>query len=231
MLPRGRHAASPEVVRASQRGRMLAGMAGAVAEKGYARVAVADVIARAGVSRKTFYEHFENKEECFLAAYDFGVQVLLEAVDEVIAAAAPDWLAAASASTQRYLETLAANPNFARTFLVEVLAAGPRAIERRADVHQRFANQLAHAFAAARRDLPELPETPDYLFRAYVGAINELVTDTLVQEGAQALPGLLEPVLDVQAPLLMGPELAARIRQAQATDAAPDLPPVPRAEL
>ena len=209
---------------------MLAGMAGAVAEKGYARVAVADVIERAGVSRKTFYEHFANKEECFLAAYDFGVQALLEAVDEAIRAAAPDWLSAASVSTQRYLETLAANPDFARTFLVEVLAAGQRALERRADVHQRFANQLADAFAAARRDLPELPETPDYVFRAYVGAVNELVTDRLVQEGAGALPGLLSAVLEIQAALLGTPQVAARMRDASAADTSPALPPVRRLE-
>lgn len=203
-------------------------MAAAVAQRGYGRVSVADVIARAGVSRKTFYEHFANKQECFLAAYDFGVDVLLEAVDEAISAAAPDWLAAASASTERYLETLAANPEFARTFLVEVLAAGPEALERRSQVHERFAQQLGAAFAAARRDLPELPEVPDYVFRAYVGAINELVTDRLVREGAQALPGLLEAVLEIQAALLGGRDLAARIRAARPTGEAAGLPAIPR---
>src|SRR5258707_2850574 len=93
-LPRGRHAAPPEVVWESQRGRMLEAMALAVAEKGYAATAVADVIARAGVSRKTFYEHFANREACFLAAYDAGVEALLAAIDEAIAAA-PDWQHAA----------------------------------------------------------------------------------------------------------------------------------------
>src|SRR3954464_7125153 len=126
-LPRGRHAAPREVVRNSQRGRMLAAMASAVGEKGYGAVAVADVIARAGVSRKTFYEHFDNKEECFLAAYAAGVEPWLDAIDAAIrAAAAGDPLAIARAGTARYLETLAANPAFARTFLIEVLAAGPR---------------------------------------------------------------------------------------------------------
>ena len=67
-LPRGRHAATREIVWTSQRERLLEAMAGVVADKGYARVAVADVIDHAGVSRKTFYEHFANKEACFLAA-------------------------------------------------------------------------------------------------------------------------------------------------------------------
>src|SRR3954466_2752310 len=132
-LPRGRHAAPREVVWESQRGRLLAAMAEVVGGKGYGPVAVADVIARAGVSRKTFYEHFDNKEECFLAAYDAGVELMLDAIDEASGAAPTAGpVAIASAATERDPDPLAANPAFARTFLIEVLAAGPRALERRA---------------------------------------------------------------------------------------------------
>ena len=103
-LPRGRHAAPREVVWESQRGRLLAAMAEVVAPKGYGAVAVRDVIARAGVSRKTFYEHFDNKEECFLAAYDAGVASMLAAIGDAIGAAAPAGpLAVARAGTARYL--------------------------------------------------------------------------------------------------------------------------------
>src|SRR6476620_2376203 len=102
-LPKGRHAAPPEVVWESQRGRMLEAIAHAVAEKGYAATAVADVISRAGVSRKTFYEHFANKEACFLEAYDTGVQVLLTTIDEAVEAA-PDGLRAVTDGLQAYLE-------------------------------------------------------------------------------------------------------------------------------
>jgi AcrR family transcriptional regulator len=204
VLPRGRHAASREVVWESQRERLLAAMADAVAEKGYARVAVADVIGRAGVSRKTFYEQFANKEECFLAAYEAGVELLMAGIDEAIQAAAPDWIGAAQAGTTAYLDMLAANPSLARTFLIEVQAAGPSALARRAEVHARFARQLADAHAAARRDLPALPDLPPYVFRACVGAINELVTDRLTTAGAEALSDLERPVLDIQVKLLLG---------------------------
>jgi AcrR family transcriptional regulator len=207
-LPRGRHAAPREVVRESQRGRMLAAMAGAVGEKGYGAVAVADVIARAGVSRKTFYEHFDNKEECFLAAYDAGVEVMLGAIDEAIGAAGPEGpLAIARAGTSRYLETLAANPAFARTFLVEVLAAGPRALERRAAVHARFAEQLAVVHRASRSRAPaspsRAPEPGAHVFRACVGAIYELVTDHVLRHGAESLPSLLDDLVDVERALLI----------------------------
>src|SRR3954451_610367 len=79
-LPRGPHGLTREEVAASQRGRLLLAMAGAAAEKGYAHTTVADVIAGAGVSRATFYEHFAGKEDCFVAAFDAGVEIMLGAV-------------------------------------------------------------------------------------------------------------------------------------------------------
>ena len=200
-LPRGRHAASREVVWRSQRGRLLAAMAGAVADKGYAGVAVADVIARAGVSRKTFYEHFDNKEQCFLAAYDAGVELILAAIDEAIRDAAPDPVAIARAGTSAYLDTLAANSAFARTFLVEVLGAGPEALARRSRVHRRFAEQLETIHRAAGGP----PGAPLHLFRACVGAIHELVTDHVLRRGAQTLPELVDALVDVERALLLGP--------------------------
>jgi len=196
-LPRGRHAAPREVVVESQRGRMLEAMALAVAEKGYSATAVADVIAGAGVSRKTFYEHFANKEACFLEAYDAGVEVLMATIDDAVAAA-PDPLRAVIDGLQAYLDVLAANPAFARTFLIEILAAGPVAIERRAAVHARFAEQIAANHRAAREDMPELSPVPAHRFRACVGATHELVAAHLATEGAETLPTLLDALVDVQ---------------------------------
>ena len=202
-LPRGRHAAPREVVWRSQRGRMLAAMATVVAEKGYANATVADVIARAGVSRKTFYEQFENKEACFFAAYDAGVEAMLAALDEAIRGAAADGpLGIARAGTARYLSTLAANPTFARTFLVEVPAAGPRALERRMRVHERFADQLATVRRAASGSAAGLRSEP-WLLRACVGAIHELVTDHVVRRGPETLRELLDPIVEIERALLI----------------------------
>jgi AcrR family transcriptional regulator len=203
VLPRGRHAAPREVVAHSQRERLLVAMADAVAEKGYGATAVADVIDRAGVSRRTFYEHFTNTEDCFLAAYDAGVNTLLEAIEEAENEATGGLLARARAGTETYLEALAANPAFARTFFIEVLGAGPEALARREAVHERFARRIETAFAAIARDA-DIAAPPPYVYRAAVGAINELVTDTLLREGAQGLPALLGPVLDLELRLLTG---------------------------
>ena len=213
VLPRGRHAAPREVVAESQRERVLVAMADAVAAKGYANVAVADVIERAGVSRRSFYEHFSNKEEAFLAAYDAGVAGLLDAIAEAEEAARTDGpgglLAAARAGTEVYLELLADNPAFARTFLVEVLGAGPDALARRDAVHERFAARLAEAHAAIAETVGGLATPAPYIFRAAVGAIHELVTQRLLADGPEALPDLLGPILEVELRLLGAPAAAS----------------------
>ena len=204
-LPRGPHGLERDVVLASQRGRMLGAMADAVADKGYAATTVADVVARAGVSRKTFYEHFRDKEECFLAAFDTAVDLLLEAI---LAAEAPGhatWVDLMRARTRAYLHTLASEPAFARTFLIEVFAAGPRALERRAQVLRRFAQLFRNLHVEARGELAgPPPPVPEPVYVAAVGAINELVSD-FAREGRTAdLPELEETLVYVQKALFSG---------------------------
>ena len=211
VLPRGRHAAPRAVVRETQRARMLDAMVHAVADKGYARVTVADVIERAGVSRKTFYEQFANKEDCFLAAYDAGVDGLLAAIDGALDALAPDWMAGSRRAVEVYLAAMAASPAFARAFLIEALGAGPEALARRDVVQERFAAQLAAIHRRSRADIPEIPAVGPHTFRAAVGAVNELVTAHVLERGADTLPELTDAILDVHLALLVGRELAARI--------------------
>ena len=203
-LPRGPHGLERDVVLASQRGRMLGAMADAVAAKGYAATTVADVVAGAGVSRKTFYEHFRDKEECFLAAFDAGVDLLLKAILDARAPEGGTWIDLIRVRLRAYLQTLASQPAFARTFLIEVFAAGPQALDRRAEVLRRFAQLLRDLHREARREYPMLPEVPDAVYVAAVGAINELVSD-LTREGRTAeLPELEDTLLYVQSTLFAG---------------------------
>ena len=186
-------------------------MAETVAAKGYAATTVADVVARAGVSRKTFYEHFADREECFLAAYDAAVDALFGAVAERVAAGEPagdDWRARVCAGVRAYLEALASEPAFARTFLVEVRVAGPRAQARRAEVHDRFVEFLRSQSTLARQDHPWLPAVPDTVYAAIVGGMDEVVS-AWVADGRTADLAQLEPDLSYfQLALLAGPEIA-----------------------
>ena len=208
-LPRGPHGLAREEVLASQRGRMLTAISEAVAEKGYAATTVADVVSRAGVSRKTFYEHFSDKEECFLAAWDAGVELLIDAVTRATLEAEGGWKDRLHAGVRAYLDTLVSVPAFARTFLIEVLAAGPRALDRRAHVHAQFAELLRTLHARQREVAPELPVLPDEVFVATVGAVEALVAERVRQGRIAELPEL-EPVITyIQVAFLAGHERAA----------------------
>jgi AcrR family transcriptional regulator len=203
VLPRGRHGVRREIVLASQRGRLLEAIAVAVAAKGYPATTVADVVSRAGVSRKTFYEHFEDKLDCFLAAFDAGVDALLARLKTAWELPG-DLRTRMRREIETYLEWLASEPELARTFLLEAFAAGPRALERRAAVHARFAAQLQAAHAEARAELPELAELPDEVFAASVGAVDELVTERVRQGRGDSLPELADVILQIQLALLGG---------------------------
>jgi AcrR family transcriptional regulator len=207
-LPRGRHAAPREVVRDDQRSRLVDAMAAAVAEKGYDKVAVADVIARAGVSRKSFYELFENKEACFLATYDEGVEEQFTEIEAAMDAAGEDLFAVARAGTRRYLEVFAEHPDYARTCLVEGLSAGAPLLARRDATHARFAAMLARTHAGLRAVSPDVPDVPPHVFRAVVGAINELVTVEVAERGPEGLPALDEAVFELLLAMLLGYEQA-----------------------
>lgn len=186
-LPRGRHAAAREIVLANQRGRLLEAIAACVAEQGYQATTVAHVVARAGVSRKTFYEHFADKDACFLAAWEAGFELLIGAVREAIAEAS-GWEARLRAGTRVYLEVLAAEPDFARTFLLELLGAGPAGLDRRAEMIRRFADVIAVGYAEARAagGGPGAP-LPPFVPQAAAGAIWELTTEHVRTRGVATL--------------------------------------------
>jgi hypothetical protein len=109
-----------------------------------------------------------------------------------------------------YLHTLVSVPAFARTFLIEVLAAGPRALDRRAQVHERFAQLLRTLHERQREVAPELPELTDEVFEATVAAVEGLVAERVRQGRIDELPQL-EPVITyIQVAFLAGHDRAAR---------------------
>jgi AcrR family transcriptional regulator len=194
-LPRGSHGLDRDVVEASQRTRLLEAIGRAVAERGYAGATIDDVVRRAGVSKATFYEHFSDKQECFLAAYEAASEELLARVREAHAAASDDWLERSRAGIHAYLRWLAADPALARVYLVEVAAAGPVALERREALRDRYAELVRERRGS---------DLPFEIFHAVVAAVDDLVVRHIREHGAEKLPEL-EPVLvHLQTALLDG---------------------------
>jgi AcrR family transcriptional regulator len=104
-------------------------------------VSVQDVLDRAGVSRPTFYEHFENKEACFLAAFDNAAARLRERV-EVAAEDSEGWRQRFRLSLEELLRFVTEDPDAAMTLIVDARAACPPALERRDELLDHFASCL-----------------------------------------------------------------------------------------
>ena len=143
-LPAGAHGIPAEVVARNQRERLVAAVAEACAEKGYAETSVADLAQRAGVSTATFYKLFDGKQACALEAHRELLARLLEEVDRACAAAG-EWEGKARAGVDTVLELFAADPPTARLLTVEVLALGPAGAERHDAAVAAFAARLRAA--------------------------------------------------------------------------------------
>jgi AcrR family transcriptional regulator len=195
-LPSGRHGLTREAVAASQRTRLIDAMAQVVAEKGYAASTVADVVERAGVSRRTFYEQFDDKEACFLAAYDAGLAAVLFRIGEAVDVnpAAP-WRERARAGVESFLALLASQPAFAQALQVEILTAGPAALDRRTGMLVMFGGIWRNVHERARAEEPALPDLPDEVFTILSAGLEELIRDCIRTRGPAALPELADPIL------------------------------------
>jgi AcrR family transcriptional regulator len=208
-LPRGAHGLDRDVVEASQRTRLLEAVGRAVAEKGYAGATIDGIVRRAGVSKKTFYDHFDDKLDCFLAAYETASDELLARLREA-QSSGRDWLERTRAGIAAYLRWLAAEPALARVFLIEVAAAGPVAAERRERIRDRYAELLRELQDEARSENAAVPRLPDEIFHALVAAVDEVVVRRIRESGGADLPELEPVLLHLQAALLAGPEVAAQ---------------------
>lgn len=181
-LPRHVHGLPRKTIRESQRWRLLEAVTEVIARDGYAEMAVADVIAAASVSRKTFYEHFRDKEDCFLAAYDFLSDRFIANLVRVGAEhrAGP---ARRRAQVTAFVATLAREPAIARAFMVDVMGAGARALQRREAVNDRFGTTIFGGAIAPT------------VLKAVVGGVNAVCGSYLIAGHGARLPDATEKLV------------------------------------
>ncbi|MDO8214034.1 TetR/AcrR family transcriptional regulator [Conexibacter sp. CPCC 206217] len=189
--------------RDTPRERLVCGINAAVAEKGYGPTTIADVVRHARVSKRTFYEHFDDKQACFLAAYDTASAHVLGAMSAAAAADAP-WQQRVDLVVAAYLSAMAARPELTQTFLIEILGAGPAGLARRREAIERFAAQLVLLGADFRREQPDLRELTPALATAVVGAVNELVLGAVERGRASELTELRQPAVELIRAVLSG---------------------------
>lgn len=185
-----------------QRARILQGMVRAAADRGYAQTTVADVTREARASRGTFYALFASKEACFLEAYRLGVEVVVERVRR--ATEAKPWRAGLEAGLRAYLETLEAEPRFARAMLLEVHAAGPQAQAARDAAIRQFAGRYGASFAAAAHERPELAVPGDDVLFVLSAGVDQLVGAHVRAHDLTDLPSLTPVLLTAALAVLEG---------------------------
>jgi AcrR family transcriptional regulator len=176
---------------------MVRAMTDSVANKGYAATSVADVLRGAGVSRETFYQQFSDKLDCFMSAFEAAGTVLIERL-EAAAGPAPGTGAEADEPFDRfvrgfdaYIEALTTTDRaVARVFLVEVHAAGPDAVRRRAAFQQAFIDGMADLLGIST-------DRGRFACEVYVAAVGSMVTVPLIDGDDEALRRLREPLLDL----------------------------------
>lgn len=211
-LPRGKHGLSPQFVAEHQRERLISAAVTVVAEKGYAEATVADILEQSGISRKTFYDLYTNKEDCFLAAYDKIVDTLAENVGEAFARETT-WPERVRSGLSALLELLAQRPNGARVGLVEVLAAGPRALERYHQAVERF----VPLFEQGRGESPYGDQLPPNISEAVLGGIAQVLYLRVLAGETATLPDILDELVYFALVPYLGHAGTTRVTRARRT--------------
>ncbi len=195
----------PVAVQDGQRARILEAMVQVVADQGYPRTTVADVVRAAGVSRSTFYALLDGKEECFLEAHRLGTAVLEERIDQAMLAATKDgWRGRLQDGIRAYLQTLQDDRVFAHTFLVEIHQGSEATALARDEVVDRFAARFASSHAAAKRTGEAEGDPPLAVFAVLAHGIDALVARALRTGDPPVLPALEPVVLDAALRVIRG---------------------------
>jgi AcrR family transcriptional regulator len=205
-LPGGHHGLSREQILDSQRERLLAAIAQEVAAKGYRATTITDLVKVASVSTRDFYEHFDGKEQCFLAAYD-AVRDHLEVLLTEAAAAAPDWPRQVVAVLRASLDFFAAEPDLARLCLVEPLSATPTIAIRFREVVLACVPALARGRGESSDGDALPPNTEDSL----LGGVVFLASRSILVGETVRLPTLLPSMVEFTLSPYLGAERAAAL--------------------
>lgn len=190
-----------------QRARILAGATEVVGELGYEGLTVTEIVKRTRISRRTFYEVFAGREQCFLAAFDAA---LARVSAPTIAAYESEraWTERIRAALSALLAVFDERPALARLLVVETLAAGSSATRRRAEV----VRALVGAVDAGRGQVPprRASATAPLAAEGAVGAVLAVLHDRILSTGGRPLSALLGPLMSIIVLLYLGPAAAQR---------------------
>jgi AcrR family transcriptional regulator len=204
-LPKGRHGLSREEVEASQRTRLLRATIELGTERGFASLTLTDIVGRAGVARSTFYDYFADKQDCFLEAFDYAADMVLERVLAIGPPPAGDFASPVHAYIAGLLDLAVEEPVVVQLVAADAETLDPVAAERQRAIRGRLADGLVTLRDFLRRDDPKLAPITHVRALAIVGAITEVVQHTFYTSGIDALPELQPELATVVLALLEAP--------------------------
>lgn len=201
----GQERLSRKFIAEHQRTRIISALVEETAENGFRATTIADIVKRAGIARKTFYENFSSKEDCFLAAQEHAMSTALERVVEA-AGTHKSWPGRVRAGLGAFLEYVAEEPALARTSMVEALAVSPASIAYYEESQQAFVSlfRLGRDVSLHGRELPETLE------EAIVGGVFWIVYQRLVTGKAETITELLPELVEFVLTPYLGPEAGGR---------------------
>lgn len=203
-LPRGRHKLEREVVLASQRGRLISAFVRLAADQGYDKVTIIDIVSLAGTSKRTFYEHFKDKEDCLLQAFDTARMMLISAI---VGEAGPvkDPVDRIRVGMRAYIQSLAELPDFTRLFLNESMSAGPALADRWIEATEMLAAVMHSWREESRQDHPEVPELSLLRAQIVILGLNDTICMTVHRDGVAGVSRRADELVDEAVALLTAP--------------------------
>jgi AcrR family transcriptional regulator len=210
-LPAGRHGLPREFIIQNQRERITTALVDTVAEVGYSATTVARITKAASVSRRTFYQHFADKEACFLATYEMVADHVLSSM-RAAAGSYGEWAQKVRAALATMLSFFAAEPALARLYMIEPNAAGGEVAARHQATLRGFAELLeeCHPAPEGNRSLPKATE------ETLVGGVASLVIREISAGRAEQLDALLPDMTELVTAPYLGAEAAHLAREGQA---------------
>jgi AcrR family transcriptional regulator len=205
-LPRGRHGLPPAVVARSQRTRIIYATAEVTMAKGYASTTVADIVAKAGVARDVFYEHFTDKQHAFLEAQQHPTQHIVDTCASAYFST-QSWPERVWSGLGALLRLIASAPAISHLRLVECYAAGPVAIRRGEEITRSFTIFLEEGYGYR----PEAQQLPRLSSEAISGAIFEIIQRYAVRHDFARLPRIQPQLTYIALAPFTGPEQAVRL--------------------
>jgi AcrR family transcriptional regulator len=204
-LPRGRSELPRELIRKSQRERIVDATAAIVAEKGLAAATIPEIARRANVSHQTFYDLYPSKQHAFLGAQKVGMHEALRVTAEAYAAHEPDWPTAVAAGLGALTRYLASEPAHARLILVDTFAASPDAIEIRSSAVAGFGAYLQPGYELARGR----KGAPAVAVEAIIGGVWQILRHYAEHNCTAELPGAAPQITYFALAPFLGPERAS----------------------